>query len=412
MSELPCRFCRAPLDHTVCDLGMSPLSNKFVEADDLHAMERFYPLHVYVCRACFLVQLAEFETAAGIFDDDYAYFSSYSESWLEHARAYVQMMMERFGFGPSSQVVEVASNDGYLLQYFRERGVPVLGIEPAANVAAAAEAIGVPTRVCFFGVETARALVADGCAADLLLGNNVLAHVPDLNDFVAGLKIALKPGGVMTLEFPHLLQLLTHNHFDTMYHEHFSYLSLLAVERIFAHHGVVLFDAEELCTHGGSLRIFARHAENDACPVTGRPAAIRARETAAGLDRMETYTAFQDRVHAAKRDLLRFLIRAREEGKTVAGYGAPAKGNTLLNYCGVRTDLLAYTVDRSPRKQGRYLPGVHIPVYPPERVWETRPDYLLILPWNIKEEIMEQMAGIREWGGRFAVPIPRVEVWP
>ena len=412
MKEISCRFCDTPLQHTFCDLGMSPLSNKFVEPDDMYAQERFYPLHAYVCHECFLVQLAQFEDAAEIFDEDYAYFSSISESWLAHTRRYVEMMVDRFQFGPDSWVIEIASNDGYLLQYFKERGIPVLGIEPAANVAAAAEQIGIPSRICFFGVDAAKALCHEGLQADLLVGNNVLAHVPDINDFVAGLRIALKPDGLMTFEFPHLLQLISQHQFDTIYHEHFSYLSLLAVERIFAGHGLTLFDVETLPTHGGSLRIFVQHAEG------GRPAngerleAVRRDEQEAGLDRIATYTAFQERVQETKRAFLRFLLDARDRGERVAGYGAPAKGNTLLNYCGVRTDLIEYTVDRSPRKQGRYLPGVHVPVAAPERVFETRPDYLLILPWNIKEEIMEQMAGIREWGGRFVVPIPRVEVIP
>ncbi len=407
---LTCRFCQTPLEHTFCDLGMSPVSNAFIEPGGLQDMEPFFPLHAYVCPSCFLVQLGEFQSPDQIFDKDYAYFSSFSDSWLKHASTYVDQMIERFGFGADSQIVELASNDGYLLQYFHEKGVPVLGIEPSANVAEAAEKIGVPTWVKFFGVETAKELAAAGKQADLLLGNNVLAHVPDINDFVGGMKVALKPDGVITMEFPHLMRLIESNQFDTIYHEHFSYLSWLAVERIFAHHGLTLFDVEELTTHGGSLRIYGRHAEDASKPVTERVQAMRDQEKAAGLDRLETYHAFQEKVQQTKRALLQFLISARNEGKTIVGYGAPAKGNTLLNYCGVRDDFIDYTVDRSPRKQGTFLPGVHIPVYGPERIAETKPDYLLILPWNLRDEIMEQMAGIRDWGGKFVVPIPEVEV--
>lgn len=410
MEQLTCRFCTTALHDTFCDLGMSPISNAFVSLENAQAMERFYPLHAYVCRECKLVQLGEFESPEQIFGDDYAYFSSVSQSWLDHSSRYVDMMIDRFGYGATSRIVEVASNDGYLLQYFRARGVPVLGIEPTANTAAAAVARGIPTRVQFFGRETAAQLAKEGLQADLLLGNNVLAHVPDLNDFVGGMKLALKAGGVITMEFPHLLRLIESNQFDTIYHEHFSYLSWMTVERIFAAHGLTLFDVEELPTHGGSLRIFGRHSDDTGKPVTERVQAMRRLEADAGLDRMDTYRAFQSRAQATKRHLLRFLIEAKEGGKTVVGYGAPAKGNTLLNYCGIRTDLLDYTVDRSPRKQNTLLPGVHIPVHAPERIFETRPDYLLILPWNLRTEVVSQMAGIREWGGRFVVPIPRVEV--
>jgi SAM-dependent methyltransferase len=409
MKPASCRFCAAPLTLSFADLGMSPPSNSYLEEEDLNRMERFYPLHAWVCEKCFLVQLEEFETPAQIFND-YAYFSSYSDTWLAHAKAYTRAMTQRLGLGPTSFVVEIASNDGYLLQYFVEQGVPVLGIEPAANVAAVAEKKGVPTLVKFFGTKTATDLVSSGRKADLILGNNVLAHVPDLNDFVRGMTVLLKPGGVVSMEFPHLLTLMQESQFDTIYHEHFSYISFLVAERVFAAHGLTLFDVDELPTHGGSLRIYARHAANAALPVSDRVMELREREKAAGLDRADTYRAFAEQVRSVKRGLLKFLIGAKEAGKRVAGYGAPAKGNTLLNYCGVRTDLLEYTVDRSPHKQARFLPGVHIPVYAPERIMQTRPDYVLILPWNLKDEIVAQMAGIRTWGGRFVVPIPEVRI--
>jgi len=409
-AEAPlCRFCGAPLSEVFVDLGASPLANSYLEPADLRRPEAFYPLCVYVCGACLLVQLPEAERPEAIFSD-YAYFSSFSDSWLEHARTYAERMVGELALGSGSLVVEVASNDGYLLRWFRDRGVPVLGIEPAANVARTAEEAGIPSRVQFFGTETARQLAAEGLRADLLVGNNVLAHVPDLNDFVAGLKIALAPAGVLTMEFPHLLRLMAEDQFDTIYHEHYSYFSLAAVRRVFAHHGLALYHVEELPTHGGSLRIFARHAEDASRPVSLGVEELLAREAAAGLDRIETYRSFAERVQAVKRRLLRFLIEAKEEGKSVVGYGAPAKGNTLLNYCGVRSDLLDYTVDRSPHKQGRYLPGTRIPIYSPERFAETRPDYVLILPWNLKEEIVGQMAHVRGWGGRFVVAIPEARV--
>ena len=373
-------------------------------------MEPFYPLHAWACTSCFLVQLEQFEPRERIFGGDYAYFSSYSDSWLAHCRAYTEAMIARFGYGAKSLVVEIASNDGYLLQYFAQRGVPVLGIEPAANVARAAEAKGIPTRIEFFGTETAKRLAAEGRRADLLLGNNVLAHVPDLNDFVRGMKGLLAPGGVITMEFPHLLRLVAETQFDTIYHEHFSYFSFRTAQRVFAAHGLVLFDVEQLPTHGGSLRIYGRHADDASKPVSDRVAALLAAERDAGLERPGTYAAFAEQVKATKRALLRFLIDAKESGKRVAGYGAPAKGNTLLNYCGVRSDLLEYTVDRSPHKQGLFLPGTHIPIHAPERIAETRPDYVLILPWNLKDEITAQMAHVRSWGGRFVVPIPRATV--
>jgi 2-polyprenyl-3-methyl-5-hydroxy-6-metoxy-1,4-benzoquinol methylase len=386
---------------------MSPLSNAYLTREQTHQMEPFFPLHAFVCDQCFLVQLEEFEAPDHIFSD-YAYFSSYSDLWLAHAKAYVQLMQQRFALNPASQVVEIASNDGYLLQYFKQSGIPVLGVEPAANVAKVAVEKGIPTTVKFFGVNTAKELVAEGMQADLLLGNNVLAHVPDLNDFVAGMKILLKPEGVITMEFPHLLQLMQHNQFDTIYHEHFSYFSLLTVEQVLAAHGLTLFDVDELSTHGGSLRIYAKHAEDSTKAVEQSVVTLKQREFAAGLNQIGAYAAFSEQVMETKRKLLDFLIAAKQAGKQVVGYGAPAKGNTLLNYCGIRSDFIDYTVDRSPHKQGKFLPGTHIPVMSPDHIKQTKPDYLLILPWNLKEEVMAQMAYIREWGGKFVVPIPEV----
>jgi SAM-dependent methyltransferase len=403
-----CRFCGCPLTHPFADLGMSPLSNAYLGPEALDRMEPFYPLTAFVCERCFLVQLPVVESPDNIFSD-YAYFSSYSESWLEHARRYTEEMCQRLALGPESQVIEIGSNDGYLLQYFIQAGVPVLGIEPAANIAAVARGKGIETLTRFFGVATARELAAAGRVADLLLGNNVLAHVPDINDFVSGLAIALAPRGTITMEFPHVMQLMMGNQFDTIYHEHFSYFSLRTVREIFSAHGVTVFDIDELPTHGGSLRIYAKH-DADPRPITVRVAELADRESRYGLDQIETYAGFADHVRQTKRALLRFLIQVREEGKTVVGYGAPAKGNTLLNYCGVRTDLLDYTVDRSPHKQGLFLPGTRIPIHAPERIAETRPDYVLILPWNLRDEIVEQMAHVRSWGGQFVVPIPRLEV--
>jgi SAM-dependent methyltransferase len=406
----PCRFCGAPLERVFVDLGSSPLANSYLEPEDLERPEPWYPLTVRLCDRCWLCQLPAVATPEQIFGD-YAYFSSFSTSWLEHARRYVEAMIERFGLGAGHQVVEVASNDGYLLRHFVERGVPVLGIEPAANVAEAARALGIPTEVRFFGRATAADLAARGCRADLLLGNNVLAHVPDLNDFVGGLATLLAPAGVITLEFPHLVRLVEGNQFDTIYHEHFSYLSLVTVERVLAAHGLQLFDVEELATHGGSLRVFAQHAATGIQPPTARVAELAARERAAGVETLDWYESFAERVRETKRRLLEFLLAERRAGKRIVGYGAPAKGNTLLVYCGVRTDFLDYTVDRSPHKQGRFLPGSRIPIHAPERVFETRPDYLLVLPWNLREEIAAQMAGIGAWGGRFVVAIPELEVF-
>lgn len=405
-----CRFCGTPLRHVFVDLGSSPLCESYLTADQLNEMEPFYPLRAYVCEECFLVQLQEYVAPEHIFST-YAYFSSYSDSWLDHARRYAAMMLERFPLDGRSQVVEVGSNDGYLLQYFVERGVPALGVEPAANVAEAAIKKGIPTVVEFFGEEAAGRLVQAGRQADLLIGNNVLAQVPHLLDFIKGLRILLKPRGIVTLEFPHLLRLVDDTQFDTIYHEHFSYFSLTTAERIFAASGLAAFDVEELPTHGGSLRLYLRHAEDDSRPISGRVDQLKERERDAGMDRLAYYTSFDERVAGLKRDLLEFLIQARRQSRLVAGYGAPGKGNTLLNYCGIRADLLAYTVDRNPYKQGKFLPGTHIPILDPARIRETRPDYVLILPWNLREEIMQQLTYIRDWGGRFVVPIPTVRVF-
>ena len=406
-----CRHCGSSVTVSFCDLGMSPLANSYVSVEQIDRAESFYPLHAYVCGECFLVQLQEFESPEQIFSD-YAYFSSYSDSWVAHCRQYVEQMVARYGLGSEQLVIEVASNDGYLLKFFKEKGVPVLGIEPAANVARAAQDLGIETLVEFFNPTLAETLVRRGIQADLLLGNNVLAHVPDLNGFVRALKLALKPSGVITLEFPHLLELIRERQFDTIYHEHFSYLSLGTVGRVFSKFGLKVFDVDRLATHGGSIRVYATHAENAMQTISGHVNEMLSEEASAGLGSLTTYRAFSDEVKKTKRALLRFLIYAREQGKSVVGYGAPAKGNTLLNYCGVRTDLLDYTVDRSPHKQGRFLPGVRLPIYPPEKIRETKPDYVLILPWNLKDEVMSQMSFVRQWGGRFVVPIPRTMVMP
>lgn len=404
-----CRGCGATLRNTFVDLGMSPLANSYLSAEQLDRPEPFYPLHAYVCDECFLVQLESIAKPEDIFSD-YAYFSSYSDSWVEHARSYVDSITAQFELNGESRVVEIASNDGYLLQFFVAKGIPVFGIEPAGNVAQAAVEKGIPTLVRFFGEETARDLTTQGRQADLIIGNNVLAHVPDLNGFGRGLKILLRKGGVITLEFPHLMRLMEENQFDTIYHEHLSYFSFTAVEPIFAAHGLTLFDVEELPTHGGSLRIYARHTEDSSKPVGQRVIDLRAREKEAGLASLESYLCFADKVKGTKYRLMEFLINARREQKSIVGYGAAAKGNTLLNYCGIRSDFIDYTVDRSPHKQGHFLPGTRIPIYHPDKIKETKPHYLLILPWNLKNEIMTQMAYIREWGGQFLVPIPEVKV--
>ncbi|HLW95386.1 MAG TPA: class I SAM-dependent methyltransferase [Solirubrobacteraceae bacterium] len=404
-----CRFCSAPLEHVFADLGMTPLANSFVEVDRANAMEPFYPLRTYACERCRLVQLEQFESPAAIFSD-YAYFSSYSTSWLEHCRRYTEQMIELLDLGAQSRVVELASNDGYLLKHFRDAGIPVLGIEPAENVAAVANEQGIETLVEFFGVANATRLLERG-GADLLLGNNVLAHVPDLNDFVAGMKVLLNPGGTITMEFPHLLRLIADRQWDTIYHEHFSYFSWLTVREVFTAHGLRLFDVEEIPTHGGSLRIYGAHAE-DPREDTPRAAELLERERAAGLELTATYDAFAGEVAADKLEILSFLIALRREGRRVAGYGAPAKGNTMLNYCGIGPEIVEFTCDRSPHKQGRLLPGSHIPILAPEAIAQERPDVVLILPWNLREEVTEQLAFIGDWGGRFAARAPKLELLP
>jgi SAM-dependent methyltransferase len=405
-----CRLCRSPLEHVFADLGMSPLANSFVPADRAAAMEPFYPLRALVCADCLLVQLEEYETPAGIFTE-YAYFSSYSSTWVEHSRRYVEAISERFGIGEGNRVVELASNDGYLLQFFHERGVPVIGVEPAANVAKVAIQKGIPTLVEFFGEETARSL-ADDTPADLIVANNVLAHVPDTHDFVAGIETLLAPGGIATLEFPHLMQLMSHCEFDTIYHEHFSYFSLATVQRLFGDHGLRVFDVEELPTHGGSLRLYVCRDSDETHPDGERVASLRERELDAGMDALETYTAFDDAVQARKRRIVSGLIALRDAGLRIAGYGAPAKANTLLNYCGIGTDLIDFTVDRNPHKQGSLLPGSRIPVKAPEALTESRPDVIVVLPWNLRDEILDQLSYARDWGARFAIPGEGLEVLP
>ena len=406
-----CRFCGNQLRYTFVDLGVSPLANSYLNEDQLQEMEPFYPLHAYACERCYLVQLPVFQSPEDIFGD-YAYFASYSETWLKHVRHYTTLMIERFGFDFNSQVMEIASNDGYLLQYFKEKNIPVLGIEPAKNVARVAQEKGIPTIVGFFGVQMAKELATEDKYADLLIGNNVLAHVPDLNDFVRGMKIILKPHGIITMEFPHLMRLMEENQFDTIYHEHFSYFSFIAVKRVFAVHGLNIFDVEELSTHGGSLRIYACHVEDESKSINQRVNDLVHREEAIGFNTLKHYLWFSKKVKETKRNILDFMIKAKRQGKSIVGYGAPAKGNTLLNYCGIRTDFIDYTVDRSPYKQNHSLPGTRIPIYNPDRIKETKPDYLLILPWNLKDEIMEQMAHIRDWGGQFVTLIPKVRVHP
>lgn len=409
MSESRCRFCATVLRDTVVDLGMSPLCESFLAAEQLDRRESFYPLRVEVCSSCFLVQVGEYVSEKDIFTE-YAYFSSFSSSWLKHCEDYVAMISERLSLDSKSFVVELASNDGYLLQYFVARGIPCLGIEPAANVAKVAVERGVDTRVAFFGAELGKQLRAEGRQADLVLGCNVLAQIPDLNSFIAGIPEILKPTGTITFEFPHLMRLLEENQFDTIYHEHYSYFSLITIEQIFARHGLTIFDVEELWTHGGSLRIFARHQSDSSRPPTARLKALREREESAGFRRVATYTAFEERVRETKRKLLELLIAAKRSGKRIAGYGAPGKGNTLLNYCGIRTDFIDYTVDKNPYKHGKFLPGTHIPIFDPSRIYETKPDYIVILPWNFKEEIMAQLAPVREWGAKFIVPIPEAVI--
>jgi len=410
-AHAPCRFCGAPLSFTFVDLGMSPLCQTHIEPHELNHMERFYPLHARVCGKCYLVQLEEFVSPDAIFSD-YAYFSSYSDSWIEHARRYTESMITRLGLGPKSLVMEIASNDGYLLQHFVARGVPCRGIEPAANVAEVAVAKGIPTTVKFFGRKTAAEVAQEHGRPDLLLGNNVLAHVPDINDFVGGMSILLKQGGVLTMEFPHLLKLMDENQFDTIYHEHFSYLSLGVTDRILSAQGLKIFDVEELPTHGGSLRIFAAHADDESKSRSQNVGAVLAAEEKAGLRGREVYENFQPRIDRVRSDFLRFLIDQRDAGKKVAGYGAAAKGNTLLNYCGVKgAELVRFVADASPHKQERYLPGSHIPVVAPQRIDEERPDFIVIFPWNLRDEIAGQLGHAREWGAKFVTAIPELKVW-
>lgn len=409
-SGFPCRACGAPVRSTFVDLGLSPLCQNHIRPEDLDRPETFYPLCVYVCESCWLAQLKEYVPPEEIFSE-YAYFSSYSDSWVRHAEQFCRQASERFQIGPHSQVVEIASNDGYLLQHFVARGVPCLGVEPAANVAREAVNKGAPTLVAFFGKETADRLVEQGTTADLLIGNNVFAHTPRLNDFLAGMKRLLAPGGVISLEFPHLLRLIEGNQFDTIYHEHFSYFSLLSAESAMARHGLTVFDVEELQTHGGSLRVYARHEENRSLPRSPNVAKVIESERRAGLDGPEAYRRFASQVERTKQDLLAFLIDARRSGARVAAYGAAGKGNTLLNYCGIRQDFIDYVVDRNPYKQGKFTPGARLPIYPPSRLEETRPDYILILPWNLRDEIAGQLAYVRQWGARMVVPIPQLCVF-
>ena len=408
MTHPPCRFCGAPLEHVFADLGMSPVANDNVPLEHANAMEPFFPLCALVCARCFLVQLAPFTTEKPLFREDYAYFSSFSSSWLEHCRRYTEQMTERLGLGETSQVIELASNDGYLLQYFKQAGIPVLGIEPTENTARAAREKGIPTRIEFWGEDTARAVAAE-TQADLLLGNNVLAHVPDINDFVVGMKIALKDGGTITIEFPHLLKLIELNQWDTIYHEHYSYLSFGTVARVFEAHGLRLFDVQEIPTHGGSLRIFGCH-DDDPRDATAAAAELLERERRAGLEDVQTYLDYNDRVVEDKRQILTFLIELKRAGNSIAGYGAAAKGNTLLNFCGVGRDFVDFTCDANPHKQNHVLPGTHIPILSPDAIAERRPDVVLIVPWNIKDEIMEQLSYIRGWGGRFAARSPELRL--
>lgn len=410
MRDKTCRFCNTQLTDTFVDLGMSPLANSYVNSERLQKGEKFYPLHTYVCPSCYLVQLEEFESPEGIFSE-YAYFSSFSSSWLTHCKEYTEKVIDRFLLNKDSQVIEIASNDGYLLQYFEEKGIPTLGIEPAKNVAVEAEKKGINTITEFFGEKLANKLVSENVQADLLIGNNVIAHVPNINDFVCGMKRILQPKGVITLEFPHLLNLIKLNQFDTIYHEHFSYVSILALESILEKHGLETFDVEKLSTHGGSLRVYAKHTENKDISVTSNVADIINEERLAGFDKIDIYKNFDEKVKNIKRNILTFLIDLKNQNKSIVGYGAPAKCNTLLNYCGIGTDFIDYTVDISPHKQGLYLPGTHIPIYSPDMIRGTKPDYVVILPWNIKNEIMEQMSYIKEWGGKFITLIPDIEVY-
>jgi 2-polyprenyl-3-methyl-5-hydroxy-6-metoxy-1,4-benzoquinol methylase len=404
-----CRFCQNPLEHSFCDLGMTPLSNAYLSIEQLEKGELFYPLHAYVCSKCFLVQVKEYELPENIFGD-YAYFSSYSDSWLKHCQNYAEQIISRLKLSSTNKVIEIASNDGYLLQFFKVHNIPVLGIEPAGNVAKVAQEKSIPTMVRFFDSQLAQELKQDNVQADLLIGNNVLAHVSELNDFVKGLKIVLKSHGVITMEFPHLLRLMEGNQFDTIYHEHFSYFSLLAVDKVFKARGLKIFDVEELKTHGGSLRIYAGHEEDSEKKISAKVLEIQKKEQRLGFESLACYVQFSVIVQQLRTDLLNFFLDCKKKGKKIVGYGAPAKGNTLLNFCGIRSQFLDFTVDRSPHKQNRLLPGTHIPIRPIEAIAQAKPDYLFILPWNLKEEIIDQMNFIRKWGAKFVIPIPKLEI--
>ena len=406
---LNCRFCNESLTNIFADLGTSPLSNAFLTKEMLGNLEKVYPLCVYVCDNCFLVQLPEFEKPENIFED-YVYFSSYSSTWLQHAENYVNMMIERFGFNERNQIIEIASNDGYLLQFFKKKNIPILGIEPAANVAKVAKERGIPTLTKFFSDDTANELKKDNKLADLIIGNNVLAHVPDLNDFVKGLKILLKPNGIITLEFPHILQLIQKNQFDTIYHEHFSYFSLFTTQKIFSFHGLTIFDVEEIPTHGGSLRVYLKHLESENISINQKVGILLEKEKQFGLDNIFTYTNFTKNVEKVKEKLQEFFITAKKSGKKIVCYGAAAKGNTLLNYCKIGNNFIDYVVDQNPYKQKLFLPGTHIPIKDPDEIRKTKPDYVVIIPWNLKVEIMEQMNYIQDWGGKFMIPIPEVSI--
>jgi 2-polyprenyl-3-methyl-5-hydroxy-6-metoxy-1,4-benzoquinol methylase len=408
---MKCRFDGLALKEEFVDLGFSPPSNSFLLEKQLNEAETYYPLKLFVSERSFLVQLDEFKRAEEIFSDDYVYFSSFSTTWLEHSKKYVEKMVSKFGYNENSQIIEIASNDGYLLQYFKQKNIPVLGIEPTLSTAKVARKKGIESWTEFFGVELAKKIVEQGRKADLLLGNNVLAHVPDINDFVAGMKVALKENGVITMEFPHLMQLIENNQFDTIYHEHFSYLSFIAVKQIFEKHGLTLFNVEEISTHGGSLRIFAKHNEDDSKEISENVRILLQKEINKGLNRLAYYQNFQKRVENIKYDFLSFLIEQKRNGKKVAAYGAAAKGNTLLNYCGIRKDLISYVVDKSPHKQGRFLPGSHIPVVSEDFIRKERPDFVVILPWNIKEEIQEQLNYVRAWGTKFVTAIPELNIF-
>lgn len=407
---MKCRFCNHVVETEFADLVNSPASNSYLTAEQLNEPETFFPLKVMVCEKCFLVQVDEYKKSSDIFNQDYAYFSSFSTSWLAHCKKYVDMMTGRFGFNNNSLIVEVASNDGYLLQYFKEKNIPVLGIEPTANTAAVAIKKGIPSVVDFFGVKLATKLKDEGKKADLLLGNNVLAHVPDINDFVGGMKVMLNEKGVITMEFPHLYQLVLNNQFDTIYHEHFSYLSFTTVKKIFEGRGLSMFDVEEVSTHGGSLRIFAKHAEDDSKPVSVNVANMLKKESDAGMLSLDYYKGFQEKVDKIKVDLLDFLVQQKKAGKKVAAYGAAAKGNTLLNYCGVKKDMVSFVVDANPHKQNKYMPASHIPICTEARIKEDKPDFILILPWNIKDEIVKQLSYVKDWNAQFVVPVPKLEV--